>query len=174
MKRIERCKNEPQVSAQKRNVLERCHPLAFNDTFLIKIASSSKIYTGEYYMPGRYAKFNNNFGYVAERSDFMNEYAQAFSHFSYEESKGQMLICDIQGTNEILTDPQVHTADPDSGFGLGNLSLEGIERFKETHHCTPVCKAIGLTAFVHGRAGDKKRKASVAVNKKPGKKAKNK
>ena len=110
MKRIEKGKSDPSVSSQRKNILNKCHPLSFNDTFLIKMVGIDKIYTGEYFMPGRYAKFNNNFGYVAQRSDFMNEYAQAFSHFSYEESRGQLLICDIQGTNEMLTDPQVHTA----------------------------------------------------------------
>ena len=32
---------------------------------------------------------------------------QAFSHFTYEASEQKILICDVQGVNDIYTDPQV-------------------------------------------------------------------
>jgi hypothetical protein len=109
--------------------LTQCHPLQFADSFLIKIPESSasvpsspsssttdsieekkeRLYVGEYFIEGDYRKYNNNWGYVAKQSDFMNDYAQAFSHFTLETSKGEVLICDLQGTNEQFTDPQIHT-----------------------------------------------------------------
>ena len=49
-------------------------------------------------------KHNNNVGAVSQYQSMTEEVkqdldiAQAFSHFTYAHSNGQILICDIQGT----------------------------------------------------------------------------
>lgn len=70
----------------------------------------------EPFVEGEFVKYNDNNGEV-----FASRFpeAQAFSHFSWQSSKGMFLICDIQGWGEILTDPQIHTTDG-LGFGQGN------------------------------------------------------
>jgi elongation factor 2 kinase len=45
---------------------------------------------------------------------------QAFSHFTYEHSRGRILVCDIQGVGDTWTDPQIHSCNSE-GYGKGNL-----------------------------------------------------
>jgi len=54
----------------------------------------------EPYISGSYRKHNNNFGFVNE--DERNT-PQAFSHFTYEASNHTVLICDIQGVEDMYT-----------------------------------------------------------------------
>jgi len=54
----------------------------------------------ERYIAGSYRKHNNNFGYVNE--DERNT-PQAFSHFTYEASNHTVLVCDIQGVDDMYT-----------------------------------------------------------------------
>lgn len=44
-----------------------------------------------------FQKFNSNSGYVTLQGDTWSDALQALSHFSYYNSRGQMLLCDIQG-----------------------------------------------------------------------------
>ena len=68
---------------------------------------------------------------------------QAYSHFTYERSERRMVVTDIQGIEDLFTDPQVHTADGE-GYGQGNLGIDGVHKFLCTHKCNDVCRAIGL------------------------------
>jgi elongation factor 2 kinase len=65
---------------------------------------------------GDYRKHNNNFGYV---SDDERNTPQAFSHFTFEISKRNLLVVDIQGVGDFYTDPQVHI----DGFFCTDISL---------------------------------------------------
>ncbi|GAB5357006.1 hypothetical protein AAMO2058_000336800 [Amorphochlora amoebiformis] len=58
----------------------------------------------EQYIGGPYRKHNSNFGYVSE--DERNT-PQAFSHFSWHISSGEVMVCDLQGVSDVYTDPQV-------------------------------------------------------------------
>mmetsp|Transcript_29408 Transcript_29408/g.74012 ORF Transcript_29408/g.74012 Transcript_29408/m.74012 type:complete len:453 (-) Transcript_29408:26-1384(-) len=93
----------------------------------------------ERFIDGTYYKYNNNFGYV--REDERNT-PQAFSHFTYHASGGQLLICDIQGVDDLYTDPQIHS--PSHKRGKGNMGKAGIDMFLETHHCNEICKFLKL------------------------------
>jgi len=96
--------------------------------------------TMEPLLSGEYNKHNDNNGGVMDR----NPIPQAFSHFTFEESQHQLVICDIQGVGATLfTDPQIHTQDG-HGFGLGNLGPQGMKRFLHSHTCNRVCQAMGL------------------------------
>jgi elongation factor 2 kinase len=97
----------------------------------------------ERYITGEYRKHNNNFGYVSE--DERNT-PQAFSHFTYEASNQQLLICDIQGVSDLYTDPQIHSIDGE-GFGKGNMGDKGFEKFLSTHRCNAVCRYLKLPAI---------------------------
>lgn len=99
----------------------------------------------EPYLPGVYIKHNNNNGFV-ENSVCRNT-PQAFSHFTFEFSKEQLLICDIQGVNDIYTDPQIHSYEHRELFGDGNLGPRGIARFLASHKCNPICKHLGLLSI---------------------------
>ncbi len=69
--------------------------------------------------------------------------AQAFSHFSWQITKGYLMIVDLQGVDNILTDPQIHCLDTKK-FGKGNLGYVGIMKFFMSHICNSYCKHLGL------------------------------
>ena len=68
-----------------------------------------------------------------------SEIAQAFSHFSYVRSGGQIMVTDIQGVYNaeesvlLLADPQILSLS--QGFGPGDLGVRGMIRFFATHTC---------------------------------------
>ncbi|KAK3313605.1 hypothetical protein B0H66DRAFT_483889 [Apodospora peruviana] len=105
--------------------------------------------TLEPYIEGEYVKYNSNSGYVNEDLDpsheEINNAAQAFSHFTFERSKGRFLISDLQGVGSLLTDPAIHAKDPQR-FKLAdtNLGEAGFKFFFSTHTCNAVCEKLEL------------------------------
>ena len=53
-------------------------------------------------------------------------------HFRFIESNFKFMIVDIQGVQDIYTDPQIHTIDG-KGYGEGNLGIRGIALFFLSH-----------------------------------------
>jgi len=100
----------------------------------------------EPFLKGDYVKHNDNDGNVETK----DELPQAFSHFSWEASNGQLLIVDIQGVANFYTDPQIHSQDGQS-FGQGNLGMKGIESFLSTHTCNSICRSLRLPQYQYGR-----------------------
>ena len=88
----------------------------------------------------------------------VNEVPQAFSHFSYESSRGKQLVCDLQGVwnavdGFMLTDPVVHYVSSKGKRhknGATDKGLEGCKRFFRTHKCGPLCKRM----FLHERTDE--------------------
>lgn len=114
----------------------------FLDAFMIECIDrpGKPIFAIEPFMPGKYIKHNNNWGFVSQED---RNTPQAFSHFTYTHSSGFYLVCDIQGVGDRYTDPQVHSKDQ-QGFGRGNMGLQGINRFFATHECNSVCIHLGI------------------------------
>ncbi|KAJ1481695.1 kinase-like domain-containing protein, partial [Baffinella frigidus] len=95
----------------------------------------------ERFVPGTYVKYANNWDWRDDR-----RYArQAFSHFTWEESKHTLLICDIQGVADMYTDPQIHSIDG-TGYGQGNLGMRGVSKFLDAHTCNSICRFLKLPA----------------------------
>ena len=69
---------------------------------------------------GNYKKYNNNAGWFNPEDSLVNQTAQAFSHFSWQFTKGYMIIVDLQGTYGVFTDPEMHCLDQRK-YGKGNL-----------------------------------------------------
>jgi hypothetical protein len=86
---------------------------------------------------GEYFKFNSNTGYSSGDSDAM----QALSHFSYHESGGEYLLCDLQGGRHsncyVITDPVILSKG--KHFGPTDLGEQGINNFMAHHKCTRFC-----------------------------------
>uniref|UniRef100_A0A7S0HM43 Alpha-type protein kinase domain-containing protein n=1 Tax=Hanusia phi TaxID=3032 RepID=A0A7S0HM43_9CRYP len=154
-----RCKKEVDPSDYFNAVMNQLLANDFAQEFNSKVASSNmkfvpvyvyKILDGEsknkYFcvepkLNGHYVKHNDNNGHV----DTFCLLPQAFSHFTYEKSNRTMLVCDIQGVQQFLTDPQIHCASKQEGFfGRGNSGTTGISKFFETHVCNQICKNLGL------------------------------
>ncbi|GKY92586.1 hypothetical protein MPSEU_000228700 [Mayamaea pseudoterrestris] len=89
----------------------------------------------------------------------VEDFAHAFSHFSYYTSKKQFMVVDLQGSMKeysdgrrefIFTDPAVHKRKESPQlqgmkFGRTNLGEKGIRAFFETHVCNGACQLFGLT-----------------------------
>ena len=68
-----------------------------------------KYYYGENFIKGKYEKYNNNAGYINTQAEGQDAYqsliAQTLSHFSWQMTQGYLMIVDLQGVGNMLTDP---------------------------------------------------------------------
>ena len=77
------------------------HSIDFIVTTCLKgksgMASGDECMSLEPFIEGTYVKYNNNCGYVNEDNpnDWFNQAAQAFSHFTFERSRGCFLVSDL-------------------------------------------------------------------------------
>jgi hypothetical protein len=80
---------------------------------------------------------------------------QAFSHFTYRQTRRKMMVCDLQGTLRPesdgapaifeLTDPVIHyrsSTGCTSVFGRTDRGAKGIHDFFKTHRCSELCRAL--------------------------------
>ncbi|KNF05593.1 hypothetical protein PSTG_01403 [Puccinia striiformis f. sp. tritici PST-78] len=112
------------------------------------INTPTEVYFLEALLQGPYVKYSNNINFDISRNqkrmDTENlELMDAFTHWSYVQSHGQCLVCDLQGVGTNVMDPQIVDME-DKCFADGNTSDEGIQQFLEHHRCNKVCHTIGL------------------------------
>jgi hypothetical protein len=90
----------------------------------------------------KYKKFNSNSGW-ADDSIPWSRLLQALSHFSYHASRGQLVLCDLQGgiySNGVsLTDPAVCSVS--KSYGVTDLGSAGISNFFSQHRCNEFCRS---------------------------------
>ncbi|NXO05082.1 TRPM6 protein, partial [Rhinopomastus cyanomelas] len=79
----------------------------FLEVFLIYCHSANQWLTIEKYMTGEFRKYNNNNGDEISPSSLLEELMLAFSHWTYVYTRGELLVLDLQGVGENLTDPSV-------------------------------------------------------------------
>eukprot|EP00294_Goniomonas_avonlea_P008815 CAMPEP_0114558116 /NCGR_PEP_ID=MMETSP0114-20121206/10199_1 /TAXON_ID=31324 /ORGANISM="Goniomonas sp, Strain m" /LENGTH=414 /DNA_ID=CAMNT_0001743463 /DNA_START=90 /DNA_END=1334 /DNA_ORIENTATION=+ len=130
--------------AEEFNTLAPPKPIHFVKPWVLDIAGRG-FCTCEPMLTGEYLKHNNNLGDVLST----RHSPQAFSHFTYEVSDHQQVVCDLQGVGDWYTDPQIHTASR-KGFGLGNFGAEGINNFLRSHTCNDLCHQMRLPHLVKG------------------------
>ncbi len=106
----------------------------------------------ERFIEGSYKKFSNNAGHV--NYDDPGLTLQAFSHWTYERTNGNMIVVDLQGITiednnmYLLTDPCIQSTDL-KRFGRTNLGKPGMKRFFGTHVCNMICHALQLKRNEH-------------------------
>ncbi|KAM9360691.1 LOW QUALITY PROTEIN: transient receptor potential cation channel subfamily M member 6 [Symphorus nematophorus] len=127
------------------------HSPRFLDVSLVYWQSNGQWLTIERNMSGDFRKCNNNTGEEIAPCCSLEELLLAFSHWTYEYSCRELLVLDIQGVGEELTDPTVIMADDLSGsrgemlFGPDNLGAAAINGFLQKHSCGACCRRLGLT-----------------------------
>ena len=89
---------------------------------------------------------SNNDGFVATGENY-EPVLDAFSHWTYNESRGQMMVVDLQGVKQPtghfwLTDPVIHS--PIGDFGRDNKRASGIASYFKTHRCNTICESLKL------------------------------
>lgn len=84
------------------------------------------------------------------------DYLETFSHFTWERSRGRLMVVDLQGTAGkdkqsdrrlyCLTDPAIHNyykgRDVQNRFGRTNLGRRGMKAFFQTHKCNDACRLL--------------------------------
>uniref|UniRef100_A0A5F8HBL9 non-specific serine/threonine protein kinase n=1 Tax=Monodelphis domestica TaxID=13616 RepID=A0A5F8HBL9_MONDO len=120
----------------------------FLDVFLIYCHSANQWLTIEKYMTGEFRKYNNNNGDEISPSNTLEELMLAFSHWTYEYTRGELLVLDLQGVGENLTDPSVIKPEDKQSrgmvFGPANLGEDAIRNFIAKHRCNSCCRKLKL------------------------------
>ncbi|XP_063105779.1 transient receptor potential cation channel subfamily M member 6 isoform X2 [Cavia porcellus] len=120
----------------------------FLDVFLIYCHSADQWLTVEKYMTGEFRKYNNNNGDEITPSNTLEELMLAFSHWTYEYTRGELLVLDLQGVGENLTDPSVIKPEDKQSrgmvFGPANLGEDAIRNFIAKHRCNSCCRKLRL------------------------------
>ncbi|XP_057404591.1 transient receptor potential cation channel subfamily M member 6 isoform X1 [Balaenoptera acutorostrata] len=120
----------------------------FLEVFLIYCHSAKQWLTIEKYMTGEFRKYNNNNGDEIAPSNTLEELMLAFSHWTYEYTRGELLVLDLQGVGENLTDPSVIKPEEKQSrgmvFGPANLGEDAIRNFIAKHRCNSCCRKLKL------------------------------
>uniref|UniRef100_A0A8C5KNX4 non-specific serine/threonine protein kinase n=1 Tax=Jaculus jaculus TaxID=51337 RepID=A0A8C5KNX4_JACJA len=120
----------------------------FLEVFLIYCHSANQWLTIEKYMTGEFQKYNNNNGDEITPQNTLEELMLAFSHWTYEYTRGELLVLDLQGVGENLTDPSVikpeDTQSRGMVFGPANLGEDAIRSFIAKHRCNSCCRKLKL------------------------------
>ena len=105
----------------------------------------SKYLMCEPFLEGAFIKYNNNIGWVLPNKEeaAMNSIVQSFSHFSFLESKGKLVVVDIQGVGNTMTDPAVQSLE--EVFGTTDLGRYGIYKFLKSHRCNKYCEMLNFS-----------------------------
>lgn len=96
-----------------------------------------------------YEKYTSNNGWIGNTSDWEVRCMEAFTHFSYHQSGGQLIVCDIQGRYKHnkysksksrfeLTDPAICSRS--RSYGPTDLGEKGIDSFFANHVCNEFCE----------------------------------
>lgn len=114
-----------------------------------------KFKSGEYVIIERFlkGKFQDFISVIGEVLDKKIGILEAFSHFTYWQSSGELLICGLKGVRSTvdrgenggewkrleLSSPCIHSMDGD--FGPDDLGEEGIKMFFQHHKCNQICNS---------------------------------
>mmetsp|Transcript_9650 Transcript_9650/g.28789 ORF Transcript_9650/g.28789 Transcript_9650/m.28789 type:complete len:269 (+) Transcript_9650:76-882(+) len=97
-----------------------------------------------------FTKFTSNNGWIDKDMGSAGLYMEAFTHFTYHASGGQMIVCDLQGryrnndrydpskSRFELTDPAICSRH--RSYGPTDLGEKGIESFFYNHVCNEYCQ----------------------------------
>ncbi|CAM1323178.1 Uncharacterised protein g8313 [Pycnogonum litorale] len=124
-------------------------PIKYIDIFMGE--HNGEFITLEEFIPGNFEKYVNNDGTVFAKNRLPDNVkkAECLVHFSYEYSKRNLMLMDIQGCAQMCTDPEIASVNlfDDSNeylFGSGNLTQTAINKFRENHKCNYFCELAEL------------------------------
>uniref|UniRef100_A0A3B4WFF6 non-specific serine/threonine protein kinase n=1 Tax=Seriola lalandi dorsalis TaxID=1841481 RepID=A0A3B4WFF6_SERLL len=124
----------------------------FLEVYLLYCHSAGQWFAIEECITGEFRKFNNNNGDEIVPTNLLEETMLAFSHWTYEYTRGELLVLDLQGVGEILTDPSViksgEKGSYDMIFGPANLGDDAIRNFRI------VCSQKLKVVFVYLKRND--------------------
>lgn len=127
--------------------LERTPSKAAGTPYTSKTSGIARCMLLEPWFDGPYVKYNSNGGWLNEELVSTNicQAAQAFSHYTFERSRGKFMVTNLRGVGRILSDAALQTVD-DHYMRLSrtNLGWSGYCFFFFSHVCNSVCRILGL------------------------------
>ncbi|KAJ6226979.1 eukaryotic elongation factor 2 kinase-related [Anaeramoeba flamelloides] len=114
---------------------------------------NSLICNGEIFLQGTFRRYTNNWNY--KNMLYADKTVFAFSHFTYDRSNEKLMIVDLQGVGNILTDPAIHNNIKKNikkkkqdqkliWMNDNDLNLPGIVEFFKSHVCSKTCTNLNL------------------------------
>jgi hypothetical protein len=99
-----------------------------------------------------YYKYTNNAGWISDGNRTSVQVLEAFCHYTYHKSSGNLIVCDLQGlfkvnhyaflkSRYILTDPAICSRKRQ--YGPTDMGEKGIESFFANHVCNKFCNKYG-------------------------------
>lgn len=99
-----------------------------------------------------FTKFTSNNGWISDDEGWRGEAMEAFSHYTYHRSGGNLIVCDLQGRYRYnkfnksksrfeLTD--VAICSRRCSYGPTDLGEKGIDSFFNSHVCNQFCSVNG-------------------------------
>lgn len=115
--------------------------ISFVDELIYK--KGDKYGVMETFIEGEYTKYTNNATYITSETSELHLKIISFGHWSYQHTKGNIMITDLQGSQSLLTDPTLHTL---SRYfrSFGDFGSDGYAKFFIVHKCNKICKRLGL------------------------------
>lgn len=96
-------------------------------------------------MISNFEKFNSNTGWTPRKSSPWIDVMQALSHYTYDITNGNLLVCDLQGgiyrDGFIITDPVIMSIN--QAFGPTDLGSKGISTFLRVIRATATANLTG-------------------------------
>lgn len=93
----------------------------------------------EPFLEGDYVKWNSNTGFVRDASLGIH----SFCHWTYHDSNGQQLLCDVQGVQlpdkYVITDPCVMSLNR-GAFGMTDCGELYMKEWMRDHKCNDFCR----------------------------------
>jgi len=117
-------------------------PLQFLEAHLYRSGEDSDLLV-EDYLRGVIKTFVDSDGFEINQRGNSADIAQAFTHFSYQYSRGQVVIGNLRGSENVLRLPQVYTYNG-CGYGDGNTGLIAYIKFFSSHKCNQYCRRLKL------------------------------
>jgi len=123
---------------------------SFIQVDIIKLEDGS-FWSIEEYFDAKFIKWSNNIGIVDENNYSLT--LDTFSHWTYDITKGYLLVADIQGfklvnsnnqIDYILTDPAIICTKSADRFSDTNIGLRGINDYFKNHKCNHHCRVLEL------------------------------
>ncbi|KAL7514804.1 hypothetical protein ACHAXN_012125 [Cyclotella atomus] len=99
-----------------------------------------------------FTKFTSNNGWISDEEGWHGEAMEAFTHYTYHRSGGNLIVCDLQGryrhnrfanskSRFELTD--VAVCSRRCAYGPTDLGEKGIDSFFHNHKCNQFCHVNG-------------------------------
>ena len=132
-------------------VIEDFSKIVYNKVFFGKIYENEFV-TVEKFIPSTFQKYNNNDGTIENGVEtFADDLkkVEAFVHYTYKKSEGNLMVLDIQGIGNILCGHEIATedvvdTDNEFLFCLGNLATNAIQAFLGAHECNAYCETVNF------------------------------